>query len=87
MLPSFMTAVRLACSSTGRPQIRGLEKSSVDGIYEAVTGDVTLANVYPKNRLTIGRSSLPVDSGNFFNGIIDEVRISSIARYTEDFHA
>ena len=53
---------------------------------EQIENGVHLADLFKTARLSIGAPTRGVEAGHHvFHGIIDEVRISSIARYTEDF--
>ncbi len=71
----------------GHRQSRPLERPLESGEYEHVPeGNILrLSNIYGGARLTFARTSLGAFAPGFFQGTIDEVRISNIARYTEDF--
>ncbi|QEG15978.1 protein kinase domain-containing protein [Gimesia maris] len=57
-------------------------KRNTDGSYSETDGEINLKEFYPGESFFIGCHR---DGAEFFPGIVDEVRISNVARYTKDF--
>lgn len=62
-----------------------VEVSDKQNNYTPMTGPIELEQVYTNAIFQIGRTTSNPTSNHSFRGIIDEVRLSSIVRYTENF--
>ena len=78
VVPSTATWYHIAVSRSGSSTRMFVNGTQVGSTY-------TDNNSYVAGQLTIGANYDPAPSGNFFNGYIDEIRVSNTARYTGAF--
>lgn len=80
-------APRLPPPTEGDAQAADGEASAVEGETPAAEGEAVAEGFELPVRFSIWRTSIAAGDGDrdFFQGVIDEIRISSTVRYSEDF--